>query len=257
MSGTPTGSRRGCWTAIVDPDGIRSGVRHPRRLVRQRLDPCLRAARPAGRARRTASPMSTWKAPTSTAAGSIPRCCRPAARWAARPIAAVVTHGFTLDEKGMKMSKSLGNTVAAAGGDRAIRRRYPAALGGAGGLYRRPAHRAGNPEGHGRQLSPAAQHDALPAGRPGRVRPRPSGSRPTTCPSWSAGCCTGWPSSTRGAARATPPTTSRASSGRCSSSPRWICRRSISTSARTRFTATATARAAARRARCWTCCSTA
>jgi isoleucyl-tRNA synthetase len=28
------------------------------------------------------------------------------------PYRNVVTHGFTLDEKGMKMSKSLGNTVA-------------------------------------------------------------------------------------------------------------------------------------------------
>jgi isoleucyl-tRNA synthetase len=36
---------------------------------------------------RTASPMSTWKAPTSIAAGSIPRCCRPAAPSGARPTA--------------------------------------------------------------------------------------------------------------------------------------------------------------------------
>jgi isoleucyl-tRNA synthetase len=34
---------------------------------------------------RTASRMSTWRAPTSIAAGSIPRCCRPAAPRAARP----------------------------------------------------------------------------------------------------------------------------------------------------------------------------
>ena len=36
---------------------------------------------------------------------------RPAAPWAARPNRGVLTHGFTLDEKGNKMSKSLGNTI--------------------------------------------------------------------------------------------------------------------------------------------------
>jgi isoleucyl-tRNA synthetase len=34
----------------------------------------------------------------------------------------------------------------ARGGHQAVRRRYPAALGGADGLHRRPAHRAGDPE---------------------------------------------------------------------------------------------------------------
>jgi hypothetical protein len=36
---------------------------------------------------RTASRMSTWRAPTSIAAGSIPRCCRPVAPSGARPTA--------------------------------------------------------------------------------------------------------------------------------------------------------------------------
>ena len=59
------------------------GHRHPRRLVRFRLDPCLRAARPPRR--HLAGLASISKAPTSTAAGSIRRCCRPAAPAAARP----------------------------------------------------------------------------------------------------------------------------------------------------------------------------
>ena len=52
------------------------------------------------------------KAPTSIAAGSIPRCWNAAARAGARPYDAVLTHGFVLDEKGQKMSKSLGNVIA-------------------------------------------------------------------------------------------------------------------------------------------------
>ena len=59
------------------------GHRHPRRLVRLRLDPRLRAPRPPRR--HLAGHASTSKAPTSTAAGSTPRCCRPAAPAAARP----------------------------------------------------------------------------------------------------------------------------------------------------------------------------
>ena len=45
--------------------------------------PRLRAARPPRR--HLAGRASTSKAPTSTAAGSTPRCCRPAAPAAARP----------------------------------------------------------------------------------------------------------------------------------------------------------------------------
>ena len=98
------------------------------------------------------------------------------------PYDAVVTHGFTLDENGMKMSKSLGNTTAPAGRGQAVRRRHPAALGGADRLRRRPAHRPGDPQGHRRQLPPAAQHPALPARRPRRLRRRPSASSPAAMP---------------------------------------------------------------------------
>jgi len=106
------------------------------------------------------------------------------------PYRNVVTHGFTLDEKGMKMSKSIGNTIV-----------------------------------------------------PGR--------------SWSAWCCTACPSWTRWCATATPSSTSKGCSKQCSTSPRWTCRPSISTSARTLCIAMATQTAAARRARFSTSCSTA
>ena len=60
---------------------------------------------------RTASPTSIWKAPTSTVAGSIRRCCNRCGTTGHAPYRNVVTHGFTLDAKGMKMSKSIGNTI--------------------------------------------------------------------------------------------------------------------------------------------------
>ena len=53
-----------------------------------------------------------WKAPTSIAAGSILRCLESCGTRGRAPYDAVLTHGFVLDEKGQKMSKSLGNVVA-------------------------------------------------------------------------------------------------------------------------------------------------
>jgi isoleucyl-tRNA synthetase len=61
--------------------------------------------------RRTGSPTCTWRAPTSIAAGSIPRLLQACGTKGRAPYRGVLTHGFTLDEKGMKMSKSLGNTT--------------------------------------------------------------------------------------------------------------------------------------------------
>ena len=61
-------------------------------------------------AARTAS--CTSKAPTSIAAGSSRRCWNRCGTRARAPYDIVLTHGFVLDEKGQKMSKSLGNVVA-------------------------------------------------------------------------------------------------------------------------------------------------
>ena len=62
------------------------------------------------------------------------------------PFDVVLTHGFTLDEKGRKMSKSLGNQTFPQDVIKAIGRRHPAPLGGERRLFRRSAHRPGNPE---------------------------------------------------------------------------------------------------------------
>ena len=56
-------------------------------------------------------PTCTWKARTSIAAGFILRCWSPAHCMAARAVRGLLTHGFTVDGQGRKMSKSLGNTV--------------------------------------------------------------------------------------------------------------------------------------------------
>ncbi len=64
-------------------------------------------AGPICRGRRT----STSKGPTSIAAGSSHRCSNACATRGRAPYDAILTHGFTMDAKGMKMSKSLGNTV--------------------------------------------------------------------------------------------------------------------------------------------------
>ena len=97
------------------------------------------------------------------------------------PFDVVLTHGFVLDENGRKMSKSLGNVTAPQDVIKESRRRYPAHVGVRGGLCRRPAHRPGNPQDHGRDLSQAAQHAALDA-RQSRAFPRRATASPsTTC----------------------------------------------------------------------------
>ncbi len=57
-------------------------------------------------------PTSTSKARTSIAAGSIPRLLTGCAIDGRAPYKALLTHGFVVDGKGMKMSKSKGNVVA-------------------------------------------------------------------------------------------------------------------------------------------------
>ena len=79
------------------------------------------------------------------------------------PYDVVLTHGFTQDEHGRKMSKSLGNTIEPQAVIKEFGCRYPAAMGRRLRLYRRPAHRPGNHQKHHRDLSQAAQLDPLDA----------------------------------------------------------------------------------------------
>ena len=88
---------------------LRASDGHRGRVVRVRLDPCVRAG---GARSCPGRPICTWKAPTSIAAGFSRRCWKRSARAGAAPFKAVLTDGFVLDEHGRKMSKSLGNVVA-------------------------------------------------------------------------------------------------------------------------------------------------
>ena len=86
------------------------------------------------------------------------------------PFDVVLTHGFTLDESGRKMSKSLGNQTFPQDVIQRVGRRHPALMDGERRLYRRSAHRSGNLESRQRQLSQAAQHNSLDAGNSGPPR---------------------------------------------------------------------------------------
>ncbi len=120
------------------------------------------------------------------AGGSVPRGLGPASRLvpqlaadlgrAERPRAlrGVLTHGFTVDEKGRKMSKSLGNVIAPQKVRQHARRRRAAPLGRRDRLRERDERVGRDPEAHGGFLPAHAQHRALPARQPARLR---SGAR--------------------------------------------------------------------------------
>ena len=116
------------------------------------------------------------------------------------PYKGVLTHGFTVDEKGRKMSKSLGNAIAAAEGHEHARRRRAAPVGRGHRLRQRDQRLGRDPEAHVRFLPPHPQHGALPARQPGRLRPgarrragRADGrARPLGAGAHRASCRTRW-----------------------------------------------------------------
>ena len=87
-----------------------------------------------------AGPIFISKAATSIAAGFTPRCSLRWRRASARLTRACLTHGFTLDGKGRKMSKSMGNAIAPQEIIEKIRRRDSAPVGLRRRLSRRRAH---------------------------------------------------------------------------------------------------------------------
>jgi hypothetical protein len=107
------------------------------------------------------------------------------------PYRNVVTHGFTLDEKGMKMSKSIGNTVVPEevieqyGAD--ILRLWVAQADYTADQRIGPEILKGWPTATGA----CATRCGSCWGR-WRISPRPTGWSPPRCRSWNAGCCTGW-----------------------------------------------------------------
>ena len=151
------------------------------------------------------------------------------------PFDAVLTHGFVLDEKGEeKMSKSKGNTlspqdVSKQNGSEILR------------LWVASADYSGDV-----RFGPGIVQSAVDAyrklrntmrfllGNLGALRGPNCASIMPTCRSWNGSCCIGCGSWMAWCARATRISISSASSRRCSISAPAICRRSISTSARTR-----------------------
>jgi len=86
------------------------------------------------------------------------------------PYRGVLTHGFTVDEKGRKMSKSIGNTLvpqkltSTLGAD--VVRLWVAATD----LRQRDERVGRNLEAHGGLLPPHAQHAAISPGQSARLR---------------------------------------------------------------------------------------
>ena len=158
---------------------VPQGGRHPRRLVRVGLEPPRRARRAELR-------------PGRLAGVHVPGRLRPAPRLvpvvdpdrrrharARAPFETVLTHGFVVDDKGEKMSKSVGNDDLGRQGDRAVRRRRPAALRRQHGLRRRRPDERARHQGDVRGVPQDPQHVPLPAGQPRGLRAvRPGGGRP-------------------------------------------------------------------------------
>ena len=87
------------------------------------------------------------------------------------PYRGLLTHGFTVDSQGRKMSKSLGNGIEPQEVSKQARRRDHPPVGGRLRLLRRHRRRRQDPGPRGRRLPPHPQHAALPAGQRQRLRP--------------------------------------------------------------------------------------
>ena len=114
--------------------------------------------------------VSILKDRTSIAAGSSRRCWKAARRADVRRYDGIVTHAFVQAEDGEKMSKSLGNVISPMevcekfGAD--ILRIWVASSDYADD----PEFRLEPVQCEQRYLSQTSEHDALPAGRAGRVQ---------------------------------------------------------------------------------------
>ena len=107
------------------------------------------------------------------------------------PYDAVVTHGFTLDENGMKMSKSLGQHHGAAGRHPPVRRRHPAPLGRPDRLFASTCASARRSSRAPPTATAACATRCASCSAPSTASTRPSASSRRRCPSSSAGSCTG------------------------------------------------------------------
>ena len=166
------GAARALPRARLRSGRIREDRRHARRLVRFRLDPRLRARRRAPfpglagivRKRDGGADEVMYLEGSDQHRGwfhsSLLESLRHALPRALRRRADARLHARREGPQDVEVARQ---PDLPAGRDQAVGRRHPAAVGGERRLYRRPAHRSGNPEKRRRQLPQAAQHAALDA----------------------------------------------------------------------------------------------
>jgi hypothetical protein len=156
----PRGSRAGC--RAVDP-----GNRHPRCLVRFRFDACVHAGRSDELSR------ARWhqaQAAGRSRSGDVPGRVGPASR-----LVPFLADRSVRDARGRALRRRADAWLRArregtedvevprqrgraAGRDENVGRGHPAAVGGVVGLFGRPAHRQGDREVDGGQLSQAQEY---------------------------------------------------------------------------------------------------
>ena len=209
---------------------VGEGHRHRRGVVRFGLDPCLCAGTAAGAAMAGLA-LSRRLGPASRLVSFLAdRSLRHARPRALRGGADARLRARRRRAQDVEIARQ---RHRAAGRHAAERRRHPAPLGGRLGLRRGCAHRPGDPEApRATPIAGCATRCATCWAR-SPATPRPRRSAPRRCRSSSAGSCTAWPSSTSWSGVRSRLSISTACSPRCIISARWICRPSISTSART------------------------
>ena len=203
---------------------LRQDRRHSRRLVRFRLDPRLRARRRApfprsrrhqaqDRRRRRRSDVSRRlrPAPRLVPVVAARKLRHPRPR-ALRRRADARLHARREGPQDVEVARQ---PDLPAGRHQAIGRRHPAAVGGERRLFRRPAHRPGNPQERLRQLPQTAQLAALDARHARPSAARAARRRPAEGVARAADAAPLEPSSTRSCARPMPTSTTPRSS------PRW------------------------------------
>ena len=165
-----------------DPARLRESRRHPRRLVRLRLDPRVRArrSRPFPRPRRHPPQKGRRRGP-----GDVSGRLRPASRLVPGLAAGKLRHArrravrhradarLHARRQGPQAGQIARQPDFSAGDHQGLRRRHPAPLGRQHRLHRRSAHRPRHPQDGDRQLPQAAQFAALDAGHARPLQPQP------------------------------------------------------------------------------------
>ena len=172
--------------------GLAEGRRHPRCLVRLRLDARLRAGGPApfpeprrhqaqdARRRRYRDVSGRLRPASRLVPFLAARKLRHARRRAVRRGADPRLRARRARAQDVEVARQHGR---AAGRDEAVGRRHPAHVGVRLGLRRRHPHRPGDPQDHGRYLPQAAQHASAGCSAISCISAPRTASRSSRCPS--------------------------------------------------------------------------